>query len=85
MPTSFVAIIELARECIEIKPKNATFSNRNADMEAKLVEILATRNTIRSQITAAKDRIKDLKTKLANAQLALEKLASGSSKTESNL
>lgn len=40
---------------------------------------------MRGQITAAEDRMKALKTQLADAKLALEKFANESSRTEADV
>lgn len=49
------------------------------------METRAARRTMRGQITTGEDRITALKTQLADAQLALEKLANELSGTEINL
>lgn len=85
MPTTIVDVVELPRESIEMKRKNATMPDRQTDLEAQLVEALAAKRTMRIQITTAEGLIKALNVRLADAQLALEKLANEWSKAEANL
>lgn len=66
-PTTFVDVIELARESFEMKQKNATANSRQTSLEARLVEIRAAGHTMRGQITATEDRIKTLKALLTGA------------------
>lgn len=83
--TTVVDVTVLTREDINMKRKNVTMSTRQIDLEAKLVETRAAGYTMRSQATAAEDRIKSLKTQLADAQLAFERSANESSWTEGDL
>lgn len=83
--TKVVEVIELACEGVEAKHRNVTLSDRNTDTEAKLVEGRTVGVTMREQLPEAERRIKALKTQLDEGQLALEKSAGGSSRTEANL
>lgn len=39
--TTIVAVIVLARECVEMKRRNVTMSSKQTDLKTKLVEIQA--------------------------------------------
>lgn len=58
VPTTIVKVIELAREGIEVKRRNATKSSRQTDLEAKQVEIRAARCTVSVLISAAEKQVK---------------------------
>lgn len=58
VPTTFVDVINLAREGIKARHKNAALSNRQTDWEAQLLDTLAVGRTMCGQITAAKNCIK---------------------------
>lgn len=58
VPTTTVGLIELARESIETKRKNATMCSRQKDLEVKLVDIRAAKRAMRGLITAAENWIK---------------------------
>lgn len=73
MPTTVVDVIELARDGIEAKRKNATMLSRQTDIEAKLVEITTSRCTMSGQTSAAEKRVKWLKLLLVETQLSPEK------------
>lgn len=68
-----------------MKRKDATIYDQQTDLEAPLVRTFAAGCTMRGRTTDAKGRIKTLKTKLSNAQLALAKLENESLRTEANL
>lgn len=53
-------------------------------MKANQMETLAGKRSMRGQFTAAENRLKTLKTQLADAQLAHEKLANKSFRAEAN-
>lgn len=72
MSTKIVSVIELARESIKAKRKNATTTSRQTDLEAELGKIQAAGCTMRSKNTAAEDRIETLETQLFNARVVLE-------------
>lgn len=72
--STIIDVIELAFEDIEVKRKIATMSGRQMFLEAGLVEIRAAGRTMRSQMAAAEDWIKNPKAQLTDAHMALEKL-----------
>lgn len=75
VPTAIAEFIEFAREGVEIESKNAKLSNRNTDMKVKLVEARAAKSAMRCLLKAAERQATALKVQLADAELALEKLA----------
>lgn len=84
MLSTVVDEVELACESIYMKRKNAKMSNRQTNMDSNLVETRSAGRTMRTQIPAAENQIKNFKKQVANAQLAVEKLADELPKTEAN-
>lgn len=64
---AIVKVIERAREGDEAKRKNATLSDQQTDMEAEMVVSRAASRAMSSQILAAEERVKFLKTRLAES------------------
>lgn len=76
---------ELVSKSVEMKRMNAILTVRKTSVMAELVETRAVRGTLRGQLKAAERQVTSPITQLANAKLALEKLADGPSKTEAAL
>lgn len=68
-----------------MKRRNIKLSDQNTDMKANPVEIRATRGMMRGQHKVAEHQMLSLETQLADAEVALEKLAGEKSRTESDL
>lgn len=62
-----VEVVELAREVVEQKRKNATLPGRSLHMEAELVEAHAARSTMRDKLEAMEGYVRALKTQLVDA------------------
>lgn len=77
--------IELAREGAEQKCKNAKLLNWDTEMENKLEEARAAKDTMRSQLEVGERHITALRVQLADAELAIRKLAGKASRTETDL
>lgn len=75
----------LVCEGIELKRKNAVLFDQNANMRARLVKAQAVGGKMRLQLVVAQHRITALKTQLANANLAFEKLSGEMSSTKADL
>lgn len=82
--TTNINVVELAREGIKVKRKNATMFSPQTDMEAQLVESRSVGRTIWGLNMAAEDRMKARKTQLADARSVLEKYADVASKTKAD-
>lgn len=74
VPTKVVKVMKPACEVIEAKRKNAALSNLNTDIETKLLEPRTASSTMGELLAGAQRQITSSKTKLADAQLALDKL-----------
>lgn len=70
LPTT-AKVIELVRVGFESKCRNATSSDLNMDMKAKLFEARAVKDTMGEYLARAERRIISLKTQLGDAQLVL--------------
>lgn len=85
MPTTIFDVDELARESIKIKRKNAALTDQDTDMDAESVKTGTAGSKMSGQIIVTEDRVRALKMQLADAQLALKKMAYEPSITEANL
>lgn len=74
-----------AREGIKVNRKSATMSNRQANLKAELVKRHAAGHIMCSQLTAVRDGTEILRTKLADSQSTVAKLANNSAWTKANL
>lgn len=68
-----------------MKNENAKLQKRNTDIKPEFVEDHAAKCTIRGQLEAKKCRATLFKTRLIDAGMEFEKLASIASQTEGNL
>lgn len=85
MPTTSVEVIELDRECVEMKHMNATLSDQYTDLGAKLVEARVAGSTMRGQLGTEERQITAPKTQSADAQLALKRPSGETSQTVADL
>lgn len=84
VPTTFVEVIDLSRDNIGVKCKNAKLYRQTLDKKAKPAEALAARGTMRGQIDAAERQNTASKGQLADAGMVLEKLSSKTFRTEAD-
>lgn len=73
--SSFAAkAMELAHKSMHTKCKNAKLIECNASVQGELVELFPAGRRMRKKLEAAGAHVKHLKTQLADAKVALEKL-----------
>lgn len=85
MLTTVVKVIELAREIIEKKRKNAALSVRKMGIKTEIAETCAVSSATGEQLTSAECQVTPLKTQLDDSQLAFEKVTSELFRTEVDL
>lgn len=81
---TIVKDIEWAHEGVETKCKKANLSDQNRDMRVELMKTRAAESRMRGLLEASKCQAAAVNAQLADAELALEKLADESFRIEAN-